>query len=848
MNPEEILRATQERLARARAWLGRQRALTVVAILFGFSLVAGSIAGFALYVYLASGLPNIQDVERDYRPPIITRVLDADGKLLGEFAEERRIVIPAREMPELLVRAFVAAEDQRFFEHRGIDVKGLVRAAIANLQGRQQGGSTITMQVAKTFFLADERRGAASLWEKLRYQAKKMILAYRLEKYLAKHQILYLYLNQIYLGHGAYGVGAAAQLYFGKEVRELTLPEAALLAGLPQAPGRYSPYNNPEETRERRAYVLARMLEESYVAPAEAEAARKAPLATKVKSLEDLSAAAYLTEFVRLYVQQKYGYDAVYKDGLTIHTTARLDLQRAAQDAVERGLRELDKREGYRGPLERLADAAKREAFLAEETKKTGGVAEASPAGDPVVYKALVTKVDTKGADVVAAGSVQARIPVEDMVWARKPNPEVKPEDDPVKDATKVLKAHDVVLVSIRALAGAVPKGDKAPRVPAGFALASLEQQPLVQGALLAMDAETGAVRAMVGGFDFAQNQFNRAVQARRQPGSAFKPIVYAAALDSPKGFTPASTIVDSPFIEDTPELLWRPQNFDRRFYGPTTLREAITHSRNVVSVKLLQDVGVGYAIDYARSLGITSELNRDLSLALGASGVSLLELVRAYAVFAAQGNRPEPLFVTKVVDRDGKVLEEIQPVVTPQVISPETAFLMTDMLTSVVKDGTAQRVKALGRPVAGKTGTTNDLRDAWFVGYTPVLVTGVWVGFDDLRFSLGAGETGARAAAPVWLDFMQQAVKGEPVRTFPPSPPGIVFVKIDARTGKLPGPDSQEILYQPFKVGTEPTEVSVGGEPGGTTGPIDLRAIGEDGPTAPVTPPAPGTPLRLPQ
>ncbi len=842
MNGADFLRAARERFAAARAWLARQRALTVLGILLLFVFVAGTAVGGALYVNLASGLPEIQDVEKDYRPPIITRVLDAEGRLMGEIFAERRIVVPVKDVPPLLVQAFVAAEDQRFFEHSGIDFKGLVRAVIATLfEGRRQGGSTITMQVAKTFFLADEAR--AKTWlERGRYKLKQGILAYRLEKHLSKEQILYLYLNQIYLGHGAYGVGAAAQIYFGKEVKDLTLPEVALLAGLPQAPATYSPYTNPERTRERRGYVVSRMRQEGYITEADARAAQKAPLITKVKSLDDLSAAAFYTEYARQYLYARYGADAVLKDGLSVYTAANLDFQRAAQKAVERDLRELDKRIGYRGPLERIAEAVKREAFLAEETKKTGGVAETSPPSDPIVYKALVTKVDPRGADLTVAGSVTARLPLEEMVWARKPNPEVRSEDNPVKDATAVLKAGDVVLVSIRTLPPArLEKGAKTPAV----ALASLEQQPQVQGAFLAMDPQTGAVQAMIGGLDFAQSQFNRAVQARRQPGSAFKPIVYAAALDSPKGFTPASIVVDSPFIEDTEELQWRPKNFDGRFNGPTTLRDALTHSRNLVSIKLLDQVGVGYAIDYARTLGITAPLNRDLSLALGSSGVSLIELVRAYAVFAAGGNRPEPLFITKVLDRDGKVLEENQPVVTPGVISAETAFIMTNMLTGVVQDGTAQRVKALGRPVAGKTGTTNDLVDAWFVGYTPDLVAGAWVGFDDTTRFLGSGETGARAAAPMWLDFMQQAVKGSPVRGFLPAPPGIVFTRIDARTGLLPGPGSVEVIYESFKQGTAPTTApdGDGGTPGG---PIDLRSIGDATGGAPTT--APGSPVRLPQ
>ncbi|HWP35073.1 MAG TPA: PBP1A family penicillin-binding protein [Thermodesulfobacteriota bacterium] len=828
------MRDVRARFTGARAWLARQRAATLVALLLGLFLLAGSVVGSALYLFLASGLPTIQDVEKDYRPPIITRVLDARGRLIGEFAVERRIVVPVAEMPRLLVEAFVAAEDQRFFEHKGIDLVGLVRAAFANIEGQRQGGSTITMQVAKTFFLADAPRD-------LRYKLRQILLAYRLERHLTKDQILYLYLNQIYLGHGAYGVGAAAQVYFGKTVRELTLPEVALLAGLPRAPSTYSPYTNPEAARERRAYVLARMRDEGYITAEQAEAAARAPLGTKVKELDDLSAAAFFAEHVRQYLVGRYGTDAVYKEGLTVHTTADLDLQRAAQKAVERGLRALDKREGYRGPLARLSDPRDREAFLAEESRKTGGVLKVSSPEDPILYKALVTRVDPKGADLIVGGSVPARLPLEEMVWARKPDPDVNPADHPVTDATRVLAPNDVVLVSIRSLP-APPRGGRAGgRGPEGVAIAALEQQPLVQGALLAMDPHTGAVRAMVGGFDFSQTQFNRAIQARRQPGSAFKPIIYAAALDSPKGFTPASIIVDSPFIEETEELQWRPKNFDGRFWGPTTLRQALTFSRNVVSIKLLEQIGAGYAIDYARTLGITSPLARDLSLALGSSGVSLLELVRAYAVFAAQGNRPEPLFVTKVVDRDGQVLEENHPVVTERVISPETAFIMTNMLKGVVQDGTAQRVKALGRPVAGKTGTTNDLNDAWFIGYTPDLVAGVWVGFDDLR-TLGWNETGARAASPIWLDFMQEAVRGQPVRDFLPVPPGVVFAKIDPKSGKLarPGAPASEVIYESFKEGTAPTEVA-GEEPAVPGGPVDLRALGGGDEALP--PP----PVRLP-
>ena len=563
--------------------------------------------------------------------------------------------------------------------------------------------------------------------------------------------------------------------YFGKHVEEITLPEAALLAGLTSSPSRHSPVSHFEKAKERQGYVLQRMLEEGYITADEEREALNEILILRKKEDINRHLAPYFTEHIRRYISGKYGDDVLYHDGLKIYTQLNIKMQESAEKAVVEGVKEIDKRQGFRGPAKRL-NPEEADLFI---SKLSAAIAK-TPLEVGKNVEGIVEKVDNKGRFVIVRiGEIRARLDFVEMAWA----------------APYIPKTGDLLLVQVKSLN---PK--------TGEVRVTLDQEPEVQGALVAIDPYTGYVKDLVGGDDYKKTEFNRVIQSRRQPGSSFKPIIYAAALD--KGFTPASIIVDSPVIfEQALEgQTWKPKNYDAIFYGPTTFREALIHSRNVVSIKILKEIGIDYLMDYSARLGITSPMNRDLSLALGSSGVSLLELTSAYGVFAAQGDKADPVFITKIVDRDGKVLEENYPVVI-NVLSKGTAYVMTNLMEGVVQSGTGQGVKALGRPAAGKTGTTNDLSDAWFMGYTPDLVAGTWVGYDQMK-PLGRAETGGRAAAPIWLKFMQGAVAGTPVKGFP-VPDDVVFVKIDKETGLLATAKTKETVFECFKEGTAPTEYS---------------------------------------
>jgi penicillin-binding protein 1A len=618
---------------------------------------------------------------------------------------------------------------------------------------------------------------------------KEAILAYRIDKSFTKNEILYLYLNQIYLGHGAYGVEAASENCFGKSAQELNLAECAMLAGLPQAPSRYSPFKYPERAKQRQIYVLNRMVAEGYITKFQATEAINTQLDIKPRRNWYIEEVPVYTEHIRRWIEKKYGPDVLYKEGIKIYTAVNIEMQKTAREEIERGLKALDKRQGYRGPVDHIA-AEEIEGYakvLAVESEKKALVSG-------MTVRGIVIEVDDEDDFVtVRMGDSLGIISVGDMRWARKPNPEIAYHKIRIKHPGEVLKIGDVIDVRIK---GKMKDGST-------WRLA-LEQTPQVQAALICIESESGQVKVMVGGRDFKESQFNRAVQSRRQPGSAFKPIIYAAAID--KGYTPATMIIDSPIVfQDTEhDFTWKPRNYGEKFYGPTLLRTAFEKSRNVITIKILKDIGIDYAIDYARKLGITSNLNRDLSIALGSSGASLLEIVKAYSVFNNFGYLVEPVFITKIVDRDGNVIEETQPT-RKKVIEKSTAYIMTSLLESVVKSGTGHRVRALGRPAAGKTGTTNNLFDAWFVGYTPRYVTGTWVGFDE-ESSLGKHETGSRAASPVWLGFMKRVLADKSIRVFQ-VPEGVVFSKIDAETGLLPIAESKKTLFECFKEGTVPTE-----------------------------------------
>jgi len=745
-------------------------------------IIIGAIGIAGVYLYLSNNLPKISSLN-DYRPPIITTVYSDDNRKIAEFFKERRIVLPLTKMPEILKNAFVAAEDSRFYKHQGIDVLSIFRAFYKNIEAGAivQGGSTITQQVTKSFLLTPERSYTRKI--------KEAILAYRIDKKFAKDEILFLYLNQIYLGHGAYGVEAASENYFGKSAQELNLAECAILAGLPQAPSRYSPFKYPERAKQRQIYVLNRMVEEGFITNIQATEAINKVLDIKPRRNLYIEEVPVYTEHIRRYIANKYGDDVLYKEGLNIYSAVNIEMQKMAQEEIAKGLYDLDKREGYRGPIKHL-NPEEIESFSMELQLEL----DKEPLEEGKIVKGVVIEINDKNNTVIVRmGSTLGVIRIDDMGWARKPDPEIAYYETRVNHVGEVLTVGDVILVGVK---NKIFDTDRW--------WLSLEQVPRVQAALLCIESETGNVKVMMGGKDFRESQFNRAIQSRRQPGSAFKPIIYAAALD--KGYTPATTIIDSPIVyEDTEhDFTWKPRNYKEKFYGPTIFRDALAKSRNVVTIKILQDIGIDYAIDYARKLGITSNMNRDLSIALGSSGVSLLELVSAYSVFNNLGYLVEPVFITKILDREGNVIEEGNPV-RKKVIEQNTAYIMTSLLEGVVKYGTGRRVMALKRPVAGKTGTTNNLHDAWFVGYTPRYNTGTWVGYDDER-SLGKGETGSRAASPIWVGFMQRILADKSVRVFQ-VPEGVVFSKIDAESGLLPIPESKKTIFECFKEGTVPTE-----------------------------------------
>jgi penicillin-binding protein 1A len=751
-------------------------------ILFILSVLIGCGTAAGLYYYLSRDLPKINTL-KDYRPSTVTSVYSDDGRKIGEFYKERRIVIPLSQMPGSLINAFVAAEDSRFREHPGIDIVSIFRAFIKNFKAGTivQGGSTITQQVTKSFLLTPERTYERKI--------KEAILAYRIEKKFSKDEILFLYLNQIYLGHGAYGVEAASENYFGKHAKDLNLAEASMLAGLPQAPSRYSPFRFPDRAKQRQIYVLNRMKEDGLITNLEATEAIDLQLDIKPRKNWFIERVPCYTEHVRRYVEKNYGKDALYRQGLQIHTAVNIELQKIGRAAVTKGLVDLDKRHGYRGVIKNIP-MLKIESFCKEISEKIGN----KLLDKSSTYQGVVLDVDDKkGISLVRVGNFQGVIKLDTMTWARKPDINVAYYEAKVKRPSQVLEPGDIILVKV--INDQVEEGELE---------FSLEQEPVAQAALLSIEAETGHVKVMIGGRDYRNSQFNRAYQSRRQPGSAFKPIIYAAALD--KGYTAASMIIDSPVVyEDTErDFIWKPHNYKEKFFGPTLFREALVKSRNIVTIKILQDIGIDYIIDYSKRMGITSEISQDLSIALGSSGLSLLEIVNAYSVFSNLGYLIEPVFITKIYDRDGNLLETSK-LVRKKVIDMSTAYIMTNILESVVKSGTGWRIKALKRPVAGKTGTTNNLFDAWFLGYTPRYTTGVWVGLDQ-EAPMGKGETGSRAASPIWLDFMKNALEGKPALTFN-VPEGIVFAKIDAKTGLLPIEETEKTIFEVFKEGTVPKE-----------------------------------------
>jgi len=705
---------------------GRKR--LVGRLIFGALVLlaaAVGVVGGLLLVY-STDLPQVEALEH-YRPVSSSELYDIHGNIIGSFALQRRVVSSYNDFPPVLIEALISVEDKEFYRHWGINVWRIAGAAFRDIEsgGKVQGASTLTMQLARNLFLSPDR----SFHRKI----EEALLAIQIERRFTKQQILTLYTNQIYLGHGVYGFEAASEYYFSKPARQLTLPEAALIAGLPKSPLYYSPINHADHALHRRTLVINAMLEDGKITVAQAEEARNAPLGLNLAH-DPNSLAPYFVEEVRQYLENKYGADEVHAGGLRVYTSLDMDWQAAANASVLDGLAAYERRHGWRGHLENILF----EGQTLSSYQHPDWIEQLTPGG---YAHGLVTAVSANAATIKVGGYL-ATLAHADVAWTKIPLP-------------RLLSRGDVVYVKVLSVA------------PGGKARVSLEQDSGVQGALLAIDNASGEVRAMVGGRDFNLSKFNRATQALRQVGSSFKPYVYTAVID--QGATPDDTVVDSPVIFQTASGQYFPHNYDNKYEGTITLLRALAQSRNIPALKLADKIGIKTVEDYARKFGITSPLPPYLPVALGAAEMTLIEQTSAYSVFPDDGVRLVPRLVTKVTDYDGRVLEEDYPDVK-DVISSRTARIMTSMLEAVVQHGTGVAATKLKVPLGGKTGTTNDFTDAWFMGFSPGITTGVWVGYDEKR-SLGAKETGAHAALPIWMQFMSAALAGKDPGEFQPPP-----------------------------------------------------------------------------
>jgi penicillin-binding protein 1A len=689
-------------------------------VLLVCSILIGATGG-VLFIY-SSDLPEVERLQ-DYRPNAITEVYDDDGQIIGTFALERRIIIEPDQIPEVLRDAIISVEDQNFYRHWGLDFVGISRAAMRNLMAGRvvEGGSTITQQLSENLFLLHEPNPWA-------VKLQETLLSLQIERYYSKDEILTLYVNQIYLGHGMYGFAAATEYYFGKNVHDLTIEEAALLSALPRSPTNYSPIDNPDRALERRNYVIDRMAAEEKISFEDGDQAKQRPIQLNTPEQPD-QLAPYFVEQLRQYLEDAYGTYAVHEGGLRVYSTLNSEMQRAAQESVRQGLREYDKRHGWRGSIRNLHDDGidDLESHNLDEWKQPLQTGDIVPG---------IVLESGAGTATIRIREYRAEIGAAQIAWTGQTSPGA------------ILDEGDVATFQIQSID------------PAEHTIVlALDQRPEVQGGLLAIDHATGEIKAMVGGYDFEQSKFNRATQALRQPGSGFKPLLYTAALEV--GMTPNSTVDDVPVDFDD----YRPENYDREYHGTITLREALAGSRNVPAVQILNEIGFEVLIPLVKRFGVTSVIAPYLSVALGSTDITLIEMTSAFSTFPNGGVRITPRLINRVTDYDGDVLEEHFAEPT-DVIPEDTAATMVDMLQEVVRSGTATRAQALGRPVGGKTGTTNDYTDAWFLGFTPMLTAGVWVGFDQ-KVSLGNAETGGRAALPVWLSFMEEALKDQPVNNF---------------------------------------------------------------------------------
>lgn len=692
----------------------------------------GGLFGVWGYYYLVRDLPQLSRIE-DYKPPAVTRVLAQDGSLIAEFYSERRYPVKIHEVPDVIRKAFLAAEDASFYSHHGIDPVSILRAAIKNMQSGnvKQGASTITQQVVKNLLLTSEK----SLVRK----GKEAILSYRLERRFSKDEIFEIYLNQIFFGNTAYGIKAAARIYFHKELPEVTLAEAAMLAGLPKGPSSYSPIKNYPKARQRQEQILSQMVKANFISQEEAAKATREQLTVYPATQQNVFDSPYYVGEIRRVFAERWKELDIDSDGLEIVTAVDPQADHEAQMALRQGLREVDKRRGWRGPRGKMAEAEYAQKFSSLE------LVENVPA------LALVRQVQG-GVAKVLVGSQTYQVDLNEAGWAKK----FLAQDESTRfvNPGELVKTGDLIEVALRQPISAT--SDKSAVKPKPRVM--LDQTPDIEGAVVLIDPRSGEVRAMAGGYDYTTSQFNRVTQSLRQPGSTFKPVIYLAAVDK-FNYTPSTIMIDQPRTFRVGDTFWTPANFDEKFLGPITLRTALEKSRNLVSADIVSRIGVDAAIQYARLLGITSPLGRNLSLSLGSSEVTLLELARAYSVFPAKGVLFDSVFVKEIKDRFGNVLyssESDRSVRARQVIRESSAFVMAHMMKGVVDHGTGYKIKELGRPVAGKTGTSNDQMDTWFIGYTPSWVCGVWVGFDQKK-QIGPKETGGVVAAPIWLYFMRE-------------------------------------------------------------------------------------------
>lgn len=780
-------------------------------------VAAVAVGGGTIWVLHNFGrdLPDYRQLAT-YEPQVMTRVHAGDGRLLAEFAIEKRAFVPIDAMPRRVINAFLSAEDKSFYSHSGIDFTGVARAVVTNLQNiasgrRLVGASTITQQVAKNFLLTNE----VSFDRKI----KEAILAVRMERAFTKDRILELYLNEIYLGHGSYGVAAAALNYFNKSLDELTIAEAAFLAALPKAPNNYNPITKRQAAKGRRNWVVGRMLEDGRISPEQARDATEQPLLIAHREETEFVQADYFTEEVRRELVQRFGEDQLYQGGLSVRTTLDPRLQEIARKVLRDGLEAYDRRHGYRGPVAKTPAGQRMDTPLDWRTYL--GTIE-RPKGLGEKQLAVVIGVDdAKG--IVSIGledGILGTITLEELKWARIPLEDRK-RGPAIKKPSEVLATGDVIIVEPVAR---VPDKPDQPKN-----LYSLQQIPDVNGGIIAIDPHTGRVLAMVGGYSYESSQFNRATQAARQPGSAFKPFVYLAGLDA--GYTPATRILDAPFVIDQGPGLpkWRPANYGRKFYGASTMRLGIEKSRNLMTVRLAQTLGMARVAEYANRFGIVDDLPQTLAMSLGAAETTLIRLTTGYAMLVNGGKRITPTLIDRVQDRLGRSVfrhdarecpdcradgwhsqrvPEV-PDTRPKITDPASAYQVVSMLQGVVQRGTGRRISEVGKPLAGKTGTTNQERDTWFIGFSPDLAVGVFIGFDD-PLPLGKRETGSSVAAPVFRDFMKDALEGQPAIPFR-TPPGIRLVRVNGRTGLPANSGDSNIILEAFKNGTSPTlEASV--------------------------------------